>query len=96
MNNGLTGNVSRNPVIMNASIEKQLFKNKTGAIRLQAYDLFNQSSNITRSVTANSIIDTRSNKLNRYFMLSFTYRLQKFAGKQSPSKNLENKLRVAN
>ena len=87
MNNGLTGNVSKNPVIMNASVEKQLFKTKNGIIRLQAFDLFNQNSNITRSVTANSIIDTRGNKLNRYFMLSFTYRIQKFSGKQSQQKN---------
>ena len=96
INKGLTGSVGKDPLIMNASVEKQLFKKKNGIIRLQAFDLFNQNSNITRSVTANSIIDTRSNKLNRYFMLSFTYRLQKFAGKQSPSKNLDNKMRAGN
>ncbi|HMI78165.1 MAG TPA: hypothetical protein VK484_05200, partial [Ferruginibacter sp.] len=51
-------------------------------VRIAAYDLFKQNSNISRSVNANSIIDTRSNRLTRYFIASFTYRLQKFAGAQ--------------
>ncbi|MDB5199075.1 MAG: TonB-dependent receptor [Chitinophagaceae bacterium] len=94
INQGLTGAVGKNPVIMNASIEKQLFKTKNGIIRLQGFDLFNQNSNISRNVSANSIIDSRSNRLNRYFMLTFTYRIQKFAGKQAASKSAGNNLRI--
>ncbi|MBL0145448.1 MAG: outer membrane beta-barrel protein [Chitinophagaceae bacterium] len=67
---------------MNASVEKQLFKKKNGVIKLAAYDLFNQNTNVNRSISGNSIIDTRSNRLTRFFMLTFTYRLQKFVGKQ--------------
>jgi hypothetical protein len=78
INQGLTGEVGKNQAIMNASIEKQLFKKKTGLIRLQALDLLDQNSNIYRSVNANSIIDSRSNKLSRYIMLTFSYRFQKF------------------
>lgn len=80
INNGLASSVSRNQVIMNASLEKQLFKKKNGIIRLEAFDLFKQNSNISRSVTANQIIDSRTNRLTRYFIASFTYRIQKFAG----------------
>jgi hypothetical protein len=86
MNQGLTATVGKNVAVMNASIEKQIFKKKTGIIRLHGFDLFNQGSNITRTISANSIIDSRSNRLNRYFMLTFTYRLQKFAGKQQQQK----------
>ena len=82
INQGLSGDVGKNVANLNASIEKQLFKKKNGIIRLQGFDLFNQNSNISRSVNANSIIDTRTNRLNRYFMLSFTYRIQQFSGKQ--------------
>ena len=57
--------------------EQQLFKKKNGIVRLAAYDLFKQNTNISRSVSANSIVDTRSNKLTRYFLLSFTYSLSK-------------------
>lgn len=80
INSGLASSVSRNTAIMNASLEKQLFKKKNGIIRLAAFDLFNQNSNITRQVQGNSIFDTRANRLTRYFMATFTYRLQRFAG----------------
>ncbi len=81
INSGLANSVSRNQAIMNASLEKQLFKKKNGIIKLAAYDLFNQNSNISRSVSGTSIFDTRTNRLTRYFMATFTYRLQRFAGK---------------
>lgn len=83
INQGLAANVSQNQVIMNASLEQQLFKKKNGILRIEAFDLFKQNSNINRSVTANSIIDSRTNRLTRYFIASFTYRLQKFVGQQT-------------
>ena len=81
INSGLATSVSRNQAIMNASLEKQLFKKKNGILRLAAFDLFNQNSNISRQVQGASIFDTRTNRLTRYFMATFTYRLQRFAGK---------------
>ena len=94
INNGLTGDVGQNVALLNASIEKQLFKKKSGIIRFQAFDLFNQNSNISRTVNANSITDSRSSRLTRYFMLSFTYRIQKFSGKQAQAKPLSNMIRI--
>ncbi|HUS03663.1 MAG TPA: outer membrane beta-barrel protein [Chitinophagaceae bacterium] len=94
LNQGLTGDVGKNFANLNASIEKQLFKKKNGIIRLQGFDLFNQNLNISRSVNANSIIDSRTNRLNRYFMLTFTYRIQKFSGRQQLQKTPGNILRV--
>lgn len=82
INNGLATGVSQNPVLMNASLEQQLFKKKNGIIKLSAFDLLKQNTNISRSVNANSIIDTRVNRLTRYFLLTFTYRIQKFVGQQ--------------
>ncbi|TZF82124.1 outer membrane beta-barrel protein [Pedobacter sp. BS3] len=73
--------LSANPFIMNAYLEKQFFKGKTGALRLQGFDLFNENTNISRTVDGNITTDTQSNRLGRYFMLSFTYRFQKFNGK---------------
>jgi hypothetical protein len=93
INQGLTGDVGKNIANLSASIEKQMFKKKNGIIRFQGFDLFNQNSNISRIVNANSIIDSRTNRLNRYFMLTFTYRIQKFSGKQQ-QKSPGNILRV--
>ena len=83
INNGLSSTVSQNPYILNASLEKRILKKKNGFIRLSAYDVFNQNTSITRQVTGNSIIDSRSNRLGRYFMVTFTYRLNRFQGQQS-------------
>jgi hypothetical protein len=82
INAGLASSVSRNLAIMNAYLEKQLFKKKNGLVRLAAYDLFKQNSNVSRNVSGNSIYDTRTNRLTRYFMLSFTWRLQRFQGQR--------------
>ena len=80
INSGLASSVSRNLAIMNASLEKQFFKKNNGILKLSAFDLFKQNSNISRTVSANYITDTRTNRLTRYFLATFTYRLQKFAG----------------
>jgi hypothetical protein len=74
---------------MNGSLEQQLFKKKNGVIRLAAYDLFKQNTNISRNIYGTSVVDTRSNKLTRYFLLSFTYRLQKFVGQAAQGGNMQ-------
>ncbi len=88
LNSGLASSVSRNLALMNTSIEKQVFKKKNGIIKLAAYDLFNQNTNVNRSVNANAITDTRTNRLTRYFMLTLTYRLQKFQGQKAQQNNI--------
>lgn len=89
INSGLASNVSQNQVIMNASLEKQLFKKKNGVLRIEAFDLFKQNSNINRSVTKNQIIDSRTNRLTRYFIATFTYRLQRFAGQSTQGPGMD-------
>jgi hypothetical protein len=81
INKGLANSVSQNPSILNASLEKQFLKNKNAAFKLQAFDLFNENTNISRNVSANGFItDNRTNRLQRYFTLSFIYRFNKFKG----------------
>lgn len=84
INNGLAAAVNDNPTLFNASIEKTLFKKKNGYIRLSGFDIFNQNTNISRQMTGNAIIDSRTNRLTRYFMLTFSYRLMQFKGSQQP------------
>lgn len=80
INNGFTGGINANPLILNTYLEKQLFKGKKGALRFQAFDLLNESTSVARIVTGNAITDSQSNRLARYFMLSFTLNISKFAG----------------
>jgi hypothetical protein len=82
LNNGLAAGVTQNLALMNASIEKKLFKKQNGLLRFSVFDLLNQNTSVNRSINANSIVDTRTNLLTRYFMFTFQYRLQKFVGQQ--------------
>lgn len=79
-NSGYSSVVGANPFIINTYIEKQFLKGRNGAIRFQAYDLLNEQTNVSRSVTENLINDSRSNRLGQYFMLTLSYRFQSFAG----------------
>ncbi|MGB4774660.1 MAG: outer membrane beta-barrel protein [Daejeonella sp.] len=92
-NSGYSSALGANPFIVNTYLEKQFFKGKTGSLRLQAFDLLNENTNVSRSVTANSITDSRNNRLSRYFMLSFTMKLQKFTGVQPTQQQMPGERR---
>ncbi|HEX6914918.1 MAG TPA: TonB-dependent receptor, partial [Chitinophagaceae bacterium] len=70
--------------LLNASIAKQLFKNKAGELKIQAFDLLNQNQSITRTVETNYVEDANTRVLQRYFMVSFTYHLRKFGQNTMP------------
>lgn len=79
-NSGYTSSVDANPFVINTYLEKQFLKGNKGAVRLQGYDLLDEQVNISRTVTENTINDRRSNRLARYFLLTLSYRFDKFAG----------------
>lgn len=80
INHGFSATVDENPTLLSSYVEFQFLKKNAASLRFQAFDLFNENAGITRTVSGNQIIDTRTNRLGRYFMLSFTLRLQKFTG----------------
>jgi hypothetical protein len=80
INQGFSSTVKANPTLLSSYVEYQFLKKKIASFRFQAFDLFNENTGVSRTVSGNQIIDTRTNRLGRYFMLTFTIRLQKFAG----------------
>ncbi|TSD66234.1 outer membrane beta-barrel protein [Inquilinus sp. KBS0705] len=86
-NNGFSSTVKANPTLLSTYVEYQFLKKNIASLRFQAFDLFNQNTGVSRVVSGNQIIDTRTNRLGRYFMLTFTLRLQKFAGRQGGGRN---------
>ncbi len=77
---GYTGGFSTNPLIINGSLEKLLSQKYNASLKFNAYDILKQNTNINRTVTGNSITDTRTNNITRYFMLSLVFRFSKFVG----------------
>ena len=80
LNKGFSGSATANPLIINTTIEKQFLKKKNLSLKLQGFDLLNQNIGVSRSVTGTGFTDTRTNRLGRYFMVSFVCRLNKFVG----------------
>lgn len=74
--------------LITPSIAKQFLKNKAGEIRLSCFDVLKQNVAISSSASANQIINTRTNNLTQYFMLTFTYNLRSFAGQQQMQRGM--------
>ena len=78
---GLTQGYNTKAIIWNAGLAKQLFKNKKGEISIQVYDILNQNIGVNRSINQNYIEDDSYNVLQRFWQLSFTFNISRFAGK---------------
>jgi hypothetical protein len=50
-------------------------------LRASVMDVFNQNAGYTSTQNGNFITQTNANRLGRYYLLTFTYRFQKLAGK---------------
>lgn len=79
-NRGYGSLSNADPFIINTYIEQRFLEGDRAIIRLQAFDLLNEQMNLQRTVQDNYYSDTWTNRLGRYFMLTFTFKLQKFSG----------------
>lgn len=78
INSGFDNSSIKNPAILHLYTQYRFLKGNIAAIRLQAFDLLNQNTGVSRDVFDNIIVDRQVDRLGRYFMLSFNLRLNKF------------------
>jgi len=81
---GRADGFNENYAMWNASIAQELFKNRRGEVKFSVYDLLKQNQSIIRDVQDNYIEDIQNTVLQRFFLLSFTYKLNRMAGKNVP------------
>lgn len=75
---------AQNQLIWNASIDKTIFKS-AGVVALKVWDILHQQLNIRQSIGDNYIQYNTYNTLPTYFLLSFTYKINKFKGSKNPA-----------
>jgi len=93
LNTGRTDGFNQNVTMLNGFVSKTVFKQKQGLVKIQAFDLLNQNVSISRNVAENYIEDVQNMVLSRYFMVSFTYFLNKFGG-NTKGENKGQRMRI--
>jgi hypothetical protein len=78
--NGFSENFNEEFTLWNMSLAKKFLKEKQAEIEFRVYDLLNQNTAIARVNKESYIEETRTNVLQQYFMLSFTYTISNFKG----------------
>lgn len=90
---GYDSNFDRNELIWNASIDKTLFKNR-GVLSIQCSDILRQRLNIRQSIGDNYIETSSYNTLTSYFLVSFSYKINRFNGKNTNNPPQEEGRRI--
>jgi hypothetical protein len=70
-----------NPNLLNMYVERRFMQGHKATVRFAIFDLFNQNTGFSTTTTPSYITQTNVNRLGRYFLASFTLRLQKFGKK---------------
>ena len=72
-------------LVWNASLSQSMLKDKALTLRLEAFDLLGQQSEITRSLTALARTDAWTNMLNQYYCCPLNFKTTHFPYPQRPS-----------
>lgn len=79
-NSGYAAGYQQKEVLWNASASKSFLKGNQATLRFKIYDILQQRSNISQSITANYTQYSEYNTLSSYFMVHFIYRFSIFKG----------------
>jgi hypothetical protein len=87
---GLSQSYNQRYLLWNAGIGYKFLKNRQAELKITAYDILKQNTNIQRNTTDLYIEDVHYNTLQRYYLLTFTYTLRQFPAENKPNGDFQN------
>ncbi|MBO6010145.1 MAG: hypothetical protein J6P70_07435, partial [Ruminobacter sp.] len=78
---GYSGGYNRNDLIWNANASFSFLKGNAATVQIQYYDILNDESNVTRSVSTPGRTDTKNNNIHSYIMVHFILRVNVFGNR---------------
>jgi len=75
---GLSSGFSPNAYLLNLSLGAKFFSDNRAELKISAYDLLDQNTNISRLSTDNYSQEYSTNVIGRYYLLSFVYNIREF------------------
>lgn len=79
----LAPGLPKSNVFWNAAVTLLMFKEDKGQLKFAVYDILNRNNSVYRYINGNAIIDSRTNVLQRYCMLTYSYNIRSLAGQKS-------------
>lgn len=86
-----SSDMNTNEIIWNAQVSYRFLQGRRATISLQAYDILNQRSNISRAISATSLSDSWNNSIHSYLMAHLIYRFNMFGTAQMRREMRERK-----
>lgn len=78
LNQGYTNINVNNPFIVNSYLQLTPFRKSSMTLELKALDVFNESNSVNQVIAGNTVTNTQSNYITRYFILSIDIPIRKF------------------
>lgn len=75
---GLSSEYNQSFALLNAGVGYKFLKNRSLEVNVSAYDLLNQNTSVSRTITETYTEDRQTQVLNRYLLLTLTYTFRKF------------------
>lgn len=76
--NGLDDSFDSQYILWNMSLAKKFLKNDLGELELSVFDLLSQNQSFSQNVRPAYVEEIRTEVLQQYFMLTFTYKIRHF------------------